>query len=70
MAAKERQERAVRQAATPSPTAESAANGESLAERGAQVRPRKPVRKAAKAPDRPAHEAYAVRALVLQGGGA
>ncbi|MEM5276239.1 patatin-like phospholipase family protein [Cupriavidus taiwanensis] len=70
MAAKERQEGAVRQAAAPSPTAESAGNGESLAERGAQVRPRKPVRKAAKAPDRPAHEAYAVRALVLQGGGA
>ncbi|WP_432258984.1 DUF3734 domain-containing protein [Cupriavidus sp. TMH.W2] len=70
MAEKERQERAGRQAATPSTTAESAGNGESLAERGAQAHPRKPVRQAAKAPDRPAHEAYAVRALVLQGGGA
>ncbi|QRQ87222.1 patatin-like phospholipase family protein [Cupriavidus oxalaticus] len=80
MAAKERQERAGRQPAsaaakeTARETAREAdkadGNGDSLAERGAQVRPRKPVRQDAKAPDRPAHEAYAVRALVLQGGGA
>ncbi|MBF6989115.1 MULTISPECIES: patatin-like phospholipase family protein [Cupriavidus] len=76
MAAKERQERAGRQPAAAaakeaeSETAKTNGNGDSLAERGAQVRPRKPVRQDAKAPDRPAHEAYAVRALVLQGGGA
>ncbi|MFJ4292760.1 patatin-like phospholipase family protein [Cupriavidus sp. NPDC089707] len=73
MAAKERQERAGRQPASTAAAKETDktnGNGDSLAERGAQVRPRKPVRQDAKAPDRPAHEAYAVRALVLQGGGA